>query len=50
MDAVDETSPLLFDGGPRGGNSGCCKIGVTAFEELELLPERGPDDVLELEL
>jgi hypothetical protein len=51
MDADEETSPLLFDGGPRGGNSGSCRIGVTAFElGLELLPERGPDDVLEFEL
>jgi hypothetical protein len=51
MEAVEETSPLLLDGGPRGGNSGSCKIGVTAFElEFELLPERRPDDVLEFEL
>jgi hypothetical protein len=49
-DAVDEMSPLLFNGGPRGGNSGCCRVGVPTFEfEFELLPERRPDEELEPE-
>jgi len=44
-------SPLLFVGGPRGGNSGCCSVGVAAFDApFELLPERRPEEVLEPEL
>jgi hypothetical protein len=44
-------SPLLFKGGPRGGKSGCCNVGVATFElDVELLPERRPDDELEPEL
>jgi hypothetical protein len=44
-------SALALTGGPRGGNSGCCRVGVTAFEaEFELLPERRPDEELEPEL
>lgn len=51
IDAVDKISFLLFKGGPRGGNSGCCSVGVTAFEtDVELLPERRPEDELEPEL
>jgi hypothetical protein len=51
IDADEEISALLFNGGPRGGKSGCCNVGVTAFEfELELLPDRRPDDELEPEL
>jgi hypothetical protein len=37
-------------GGPRGGNSGCCRIGVPALEVgFELAPERCPDDELDPE-
>jgi hypothetical protein len=51
IDAVDETSPLLFDGGPRGGNSGCCSVGVTTFEfEFELPPDRRPEEEPDPEL
>lgn len=38
-------------GGPRGGKTGCCIIGVATFETLfELLPERRPEEVLDPEL
>jgi hypothetical protein len=51
IDADEEISPLFFMGGPRGGNAGCCNVGVATFEfEFELLPERRPDDELESEL
>jgi hypothetical protein len=51
IDAVEDMSPLLFKGGPRGGNSGCCSVGVTTFEFVfELPPERRPEEVLEPEL
>lgn len=51
MEAIEAMSPLLFRGGPRGGNSGCCSVGVATFElVVELLPERCPDDELEPEL
>jgi len=41
-------SALPLVGGPRGGNSGCCRVGVTAFEvEFELLPERRPEEELD---
>ena len=50
-DAAVPISPLLLVGGPRGGNYGCCSVGVTAFEAVfELLPERRPDEELEPEL
>jgi hypothetical protein len=51
IDAVDDMSPLLFNGGPRGGNSGCCSVGVTTFEfEFEVPPERRPEEELDPEL
>lgn len=51
MEAELVMSPPLC-GGPRGGNCGCCSVGVTAFDvEFELLPERRPEeDELEPEL
>lgn len=51
MDAELIMSLLAFMGGPRGGKSVCCRVGVATFElELELLPEWRPDDELEPEL
>lgn len=50
IDADDDRSPLLFRGGPRGGNSGCCRVGVTTFEFGFEWPERLPDEELEPEL
>lgn len=51
IDAEEDKSPLLFRGGPRGGNSGCCSVGVATFElGLELLPDRLPDEELDPEL
>jgi hypothetical protein len=51
MDADEAMSPLLFKGGPRGGNSGCCSVGVATFElDVEWLPERLPEDELDPEL
>src|SRR5689334_4926526 len=51
MDAFEETSPLPLTGGPLGGNSGCCSVGVTTFEVgFEVLPDRRPDDELDPEL
>lgn len=44
-------SPLFLLGGPRGGNSGCCRVGVTTLDAgFELLLERRLEDVLEPEL
>lgn len=38
-------------GGPRGGKTGCCIVGVTTFDTLvELLPERRPEEELDPEL
>jgi hypothetical protein len=51
MEAEAATSLPRNTGGPRGGNSGCCSVGVTALEAaFELLPERRPDDELDPEL
>ena len=51
MDTEDETSLLLFNGGPRGGKSGCWRAGDTDLETgLELYPDRFPDDELDPEL
>jgi len=51
MEAEFVMSPLRC-GGPRGGNSGCCSVGVAAFDVgFEVLPERRPEeDELEPEL
>lgn len=44
-------SLLFLLGGPRGGNSGCCRVGVATLDVgFELLLERRLEDVLEPEL
>lgn len=51
MDAELIISLLVFMGGPRGGKSACCRLGVAAFElELELLPDWRLEDELDPEL
>lgn len=51
IDAEFEISCLTFWGGPLGGKSGCCSVGVTALEEvLEFVPERRPEEELDPEL
>ena len=51
MVAEEDRSGLPLEGGPRGGNSSRCKVGVTAFElGFEVVAERVLDDELEAEL
>ena len=51
MEAEVDISLLPLNGGPRGGNSGCCSVGMITVEvKFELFPDRRPDDELDLEL
>jgi hypothetical protein len=51
IEAEDDTSFAFLKGGPRGGKSGCWKVGVTAFEAGlgVTVCERLPDEVLDPE-